>query len=165
MKANGFANQSTYNPSTYFNMAHQFDCYSNMGVQFPAGISQHYMPLAQKPSGVNASHSSHNFRLAGHFTTESSSSSSSSLSSSSSATSVQQTMRRTRVGQVSKTRASKRPSAEVNLHKTCPGCMKLWRMCNCSNVKNRPAPKPYAKFIPPRMLRKQSQLVKQTQLL
>jgi hypothetical protein len=43
---------------------------------------------------------------------------------------------------------------DVNLHKTCPGCFKLWRMCQCSNVKNRPAPKPYSKFIPPRMQKK-----------
>ena len=64
-------------------------------------------------------------------------------------------LRRTRRGHVSKTRMSKR-TVEVNLHKSCPGCCKLWKNCKCSNIKNRPDPKPYCKFIPPRMLKKQN---------
>jgi hypothetical protein len=60
-------------------------------------------------------------------------------------------IRRTRSGHVSKTRVTKRG----DLTKVCPSCSKLWRLCSCSNVKNRPAPKPYCKFVPPRMLNKQ----------
>jgi hypothetical protein len=67
----------------------------------------------------------------------------------------QQNLRRTKRGHVSKTRSSKRTS-EINLHKSCPGCCKLWKNCKCSNIKNRPAPQPYCKFVPPRMLRKQA---------
>lgn len=63
-------------------------------------------------------------------------------------------IRRTRSGHVSKTRVSKRAEA-TNLTKTCPSCSKQWRLCHCSNVKNRPAPKPYCKFVPPRMANKQ----------
>jgi hypothetical protein len=63
----------------------------------------------------------------------------------------------TKVGHVSKTRVQKRTS-EINLHKTCPGCFKLWRYCKCSNIKNRPDPKPYCKFVPPRMLKKKQQV-------
>jgi hypothetical protein len=76
-----------------------------------------------------------------------------SRSASFSAPSNTQIIRRTRAGHVSKTRVSKRN--ESNLTKICPSCSKLWRLCNCSNVKNRPAPKPYCKFVPPRMLKKQ----------
>lgn len=76
-----------------------------------------------------------------------------SRSASFSAPSNTQIIRRTRAGHVSKTRVSKR--GESNLTKICPSCSKLWRLCNCSNVKNRPAPKPYCKFVPPRMLKKQ----------
>jgi hypothetical protein len=65
-------------------------------------------------------------------------------------------IRRTKSGYVSKTRMPKR--AEVNFQKACPGCYKQWRYCKCSNIKNRPDPKPYEKFIPPRMQRKQSNL-------
>jgi len=65
--------------------------------------------------------------------------------------------RTTKVGHVSKTRVQKRTS-EINLHKTCPGCFKLWRNCKCSNIKNRPDPKPYCKFVPPRMLKKKQQM-------
>lgn len=62
-------------------------------------------------------------------------------------------IRRTRSGHVSKSKAIKRVG-EANLTKICPSCSKLWRLCNCSNIKNRPAPKPYCKFVPPRMLKK-----------
>jgi hypothetical protein len=62
----------------------------------------------------------------------------------------------TKLGHVSKTRVQKRTS-EINLHKTCPGCFKLWRNCKCSNIKNRPDPKPYCKFVPPRMQKKKQQ--------
>jgi hypothetical protein len=59
-------------------------------------------------------------------------------------------IRRTRMsGHVSKSKVIKR---NTDLTKICPSCSKLWRLCNCSNVKNRPAPKPYCKFVPPRML-------------
>ena len=47
--------------------------------------------------------------------------------------------------------------AEPNFHKSCPGCYKQWRYCKCSNIKNRPRPKRYEKFVPPRMLRKEAQ--------
>lgn len=63
-------------------------------------------------------------------------------------------IRRTKSGYISKSRVAKRSNVEINLHKSCPGCLKLWRKCQCSNIKNRPDPKPYCKFIPPRMLRK-----------
>ena len=43
---------------------------------------------------------------------------------------------------------------QINLQKSCPNCSKYWRNCKCSNIKNRPDPKPYCKFVPPRMLRK-----------
>lgn len=66
-----------------------------------------------------------------------------------------QQIRRTRRGHVSKTRMSKR-TVEVNLHKSCPSCCKLWKNCKCANIKNRPDPQPYCKFVPPRMLRKQA---------
>lgn len=69
--------------------------------------------------------------------------------------SLNNSIRRTKSGYISKNKSVKRPG-EVNLHKTCPGCLKLWRKCQCSNIKNRPDPKPYSKFIPPRMLRKQN---------
>ncbi|RNA16531.1 hypothetical protein BpHYR1_039153 [Brachionus plicatilis] len=69
--------------------------------------------------------------------------------------SLNSSIRRTKSGYISKNRGSKRP-IEINLHKSCPGCLKLWRKCQCSNIKNRPDPKPYCKFIPPRMLRKQN---------
>lgn len=69
--------------------------------------------------------------------------------------SLNNSMRRTKSGYISKNRGIKRP-VEVNLHKLCPGCLKLWRKCQCSNIKNRPDPKPYCKFVPPRMLRKQN---------
>lgn len=69
--------------------------------------------------------------------------------------SLNNSIRRTKSGYISKNRGVKRP-VEINLHKSCPGCLKLWRKCQCSNIKNRPDPKPYSKFIPPRMLRKQN---------
>lgn len=69
--------------------------------------------------------------------------------------SLNNSIRRTKSGYITKNRGSKRP-IEINLHKSCPGCLKLWRKCQCSNIKNRPDPKPYCKFIPPRMLRKQN---------
>lgn len=60
-------------------------------------------------------------------------------------------------GHVSKNRAmGKRGSTDqINLQKSCPNCSRYWRNCKCSNIKNRPAPKPYCKFVPPRMLKKQ----------
>ncbi|CAF0806840.1 unnamed protein product [Brachionus calyciflorus] len=69
--------------------------------------------------------------------------------------SLNNSIRRTKSGYISKNRGVKRP-VEINLHKSCPGCLKLWRKCQCSNIKNRPDPKPYCKFIPPRMQRKQN---------
>ncbi len=40
---------------------------------------------------------------------------------------------------------------EIDFHKFCPGCSRFWKKCKCSNIKNRPHPKPYSKFVPPRM--------------
>lgn len=62
-----------------------------------------------------------------------------------------------RSGHVSKSHrvSAKRTTIDqINLQKSCPNCSKYWRNCKCSNIKNRPDPKPYCKFVPPRMLRK-----------
>ena len=61
-----------------------------------------------------------------------------------------------RSGHVSKVHRvnTKRTIDQINLQKSCPNCSKYWRNCKCSNIKNRPDPKPYCKFVPPRMLRK-----------
>ena len=65
-------------------------------------------------------------------------------------------IRSKRSGHVSKNRvSSKRTTDQINLQKSCPNCSKYWRNCKCSNIKNRPDPKPYCKFVPPRMLKKQ----------
>lgn len=40
-----------------------------------------------------------------------------------------------------------------NYQKSCPGCDRYWKFCKCSNIKNRPDPQPYCKFVPPRMLK------------
>ena len=65
-------------------------------------------------------------------------------------------IKRKHSGYVNKSRGSKRSNETVNLKKSCPSCLKFWKNCKCSNIKNRPNPKPYCKFIPPRMLRKQN---------
>ena len=65
-------------------------------------------------------------------------------------------IRRKRSGHVSKSRVPRRAIETVNLKKSCPGCFKFWKNCTCSNIKNRPDPKPYCKFVPPRMLKKQT---------
>ena len=66
-------------------------------------------------------------------------------------------IRSKRSGHVSKSRVLVKRSAvdQINLQKSCPNCSRYWRNCKCSNIKNRPDPKPYCKFVPPRMLRKQ----------
>lgn len=52
-----------------------------------------------------------------------------------------------------------RPS-EVNMQKACTSCRRLWQHCRCANIKNRPDPKPYEKFVPPRLLNKGSAQIK-----
>ncbi len=47
-------------------------------------------------------------------------------------------------------------SKPANYQKSCPGCDRYWKFCKCSNIKNRPDPQPYCKFVPPRMLRNKS---------
>jgi hypothetical protein len=66
-------------------------------------------------------------------------------------------IRSKRSGHVSKSRVLVKRSSvdQINLQKSCPNCSRYWRNCKCSNIKNRPDPKPYCKFVPPRMLRKQ----------
>jgi len=38
-----------------------------------------------------------------------------------------------------------------NYQKSCPGCDRFWKFCKCSNIKERPDPQPYCKFVPPRL--------------
>ena len=57
---------------------------------------------------------------------------------------------------LNKAKLAKRSVEPVNLQKSCPNCDRYWKYCKCSNIKNRPDPKPYCKFVPPRMLKKQA---------
>ena len=65
-------------------------------------------------------------------------------------------MKHKRLAHLNKTKLAKRSVEPVNLQKSCPNCDRYWKYCKCSNIKNRPDPKPYCKFVPPRMLKKQA---------
>lgn len=48
---------------------------------------------------------------------------------------------------------NRRSTDPDNCQKACPGCDRYWKFCKCSNIKERPDPKPYCKFVPPRLLK------------
>lgn len=146
-------------PTGYINQTTNLNTFGVPAINLPQTVSSQYVPMQTSGASILASNSFVPTSSAVlRDSTDTSSMPRNPITSQNRpfTTSAQNTsIRRTKSGYISKaSRVAKRSNVEINLHKSCPGCLKLWRKCQCSNIKNRPDPKPYCKFIPPRMLRK-----------